>query len=61
MPSDPGPPVAIPNWAEIGGSGELGCSGNGSVMHGETHFLLNFIEYIIIKNLKKGIKVYLSS
>jgi hypothetical protein len=47
VPSDPGPPVATPNWAKTGGSGELGCSGNGSVMHGDTHFLLNYYTYII--------------
>ena len=39
FPSDPPPPVATPNWAKTGGSGELGCSGKGSVIHGETHFL----------------------
>lgn len=41
-PSDPGPPVATPNAAKTGGSGEFGCSGKGSVMHGETHFLFNY-------------------
>jgi hypothetical protein len=38
-PSLPGPPEDPPKTAADGASGALGYSGNGSVMHGDTHFL----------------------
>lgn len=40
-PSLPGPPLETPIYAGIGGSGALGFSGIGSVIQGETHFLLS--------------------
>jgi len=45
IPSELSPPGAFPSSAKAGGSGEFGYSGNGSLTHGEIHFLLSYVFY----------------